>query len=143
MAINSATISTNTWDVIYTLLNVSAITNIAQISSAYAKSYTTNASNKPFVVIHRPNITEEVISFTGKKTYMVSIDIEIVCSEEEQLKVLGDTVRNLLESGIATTRAVYLFGFKVVSDNTAYELRTNRRILHNMMTIEYYRRGDS
>ena len=143
MAIDRATIGTNTWDTIFGLLNVAAITNNAQVASAYAKSYIKNASNKDFVVIHKPSITEDILSFTNKKTYNVSIDIEIVCSEEEQLKVLSDLVRTTLQSGISTTRAAYLFNFRITGDEIAYELRDNRRIFHNILTAEYYRRGDT
>jgi hypothetical protein len=146
MAIAKATIGTDVWDTIRALLNVAAITNNAKIVSAYAKSYKKNASNKDFVVIHKPSITNprdnKETSFTGKKKYDVSIMIEVVCTEEEQMKVIADQVRNLLDSGITTTRGFYLFGFVMSGDEVVPETRDNRQILHNLLTAEYFWRGE-
>jgi len=138
--VNKATIGTDIWDVIRGYLNITAITNAAKIVSAYAKSYIKDNSNKDFVVIHKPEISEDTLTMT-KKSYPFTILIEIVVSEEEQMKVISDLIRATIESNRESARGSAVFNLKIVKDDTSYETRENVRILHNLLTLQGVYRG--
>lgn len=138
--ISKAGISTEIWDTIRGYLNNSAVTNNAALVSAYAKSFTKDASNKDFVVVHKPSVTEEMLTFT-KKSHPFTIDIEIVVSEEEQMKVISDAVRARIEANRVSARGVGLYNLMITGDDVSYETRDDVRILHNMMTLEGVHRG--
>jgi len=140
MAIAEATISTNVWDTFRGYLNHSSVTNHANILSAYAKSFTKDGSNKDFVVIYKPSISEVKRTFTLYE-YPISIDIEIVCSEEEQMKVISDAVRARIDANRSSARSDGLFDMLITADETTSELRDKVRILHTTMTVEAVWRG--
>lgn len=136
MAVAAATITTNIWDAIRGYINHASVTNNAVLISAYAKTFTKDASGKDFVAIHKPNVSEEMLTVTKKK-YPFSIDIEIVVSEEEQLKVISDAVRARIESNRATARTTDgLLMLRFTNDEITYEERDNVRMFHNILTIE-------
>lgn len=142
MAIAIATIRTNIWDTILGYVNHSSVTNLAKIVGSYAKSYTKNASNKDFVVLHNPRITQDILTMT-KKQYPVSMEIEVVCSENEQLKVIVDAVCARIDANKANARSDALFDLEYEDREPTPELRDGVRILHFPIVLTATYRGAS
>jgi len=142
MAIARATINTDIWDTIRGYLNDSSVTNIAKLVSAYAKSFTKDASSKDFVVLHSPGITETRLTFT-KISYPFTMQVEVVVSEEEQMKVLNAAIRARVAASLNNARGDGIFNLRISGDTTSYETREDVRILHNIITLEGIYRGET
>jgi hypothetical protein len=139
MTINVSTITTNTWDVVQTIIsgNATVDTNSNGVYGAYPQQFIDNAGGLPMVIVHKPEVTEQRLTMTKKK-FMVTIRIESFADKADTLKTLSDAVRNALETNKATTRGSnQLYHFKVVEDTEDFDLRANKRIHRNILGVSY------
>ncbi len=92
----------------------------------------------PFVVIHKPEITEERFTMKKKK-YIVRMNIESFTDNAADLKDLDDAVRNSLEDGEATTRYNdnNLSHYMIIDNTEGFELRNNKRIHSAVLRVQY------
>ena len=138
-----STISQDVWDTIRTILSndTTLSNNVNYIGGAYPQKFIDDAGGLPFIVIHKPNISETRYTFT-KKTYNIEIDIECFADTAAKLKLISDAVRNALETNQSTTRNVNaMFNFTVIGEAEDFDLRNNKRIHINRMTCSYAYRG--
>jgi len=139
--VSKATILTNSWDVIRTLLvgnsTVTGLVAATKIHSAYPGRYINKGGGLPFIVIHKPEITEEKLTMT-KKRYPISIDIESFSDNADKAKQVSDAIRNALEGNRATFRTTdEMFNFRVTSDTKDFDLRGNKRVHIDRLTCEF------
>ncbi len=150
MAIARSTIATNIFDTLRTILNaddtvkVDGTLGVNEIISSYSEIFIKNAGGLPFIVIHKPNITEEKSTFI-RKFYNVVVDIECIANSQAVVKTLADGVRNALESANTSTtgtRANGLTDFIITADIEDFDRRNNKRIHFDRLTCEYTWIGD-
>jgi len=93
-----------------------------------SQDYIDKAGGLPFVIIHKPEITENALTFSRKR-YPISIEIECFTDSAAKLKILADAIRNALEGNRSTFRTTdTMFNFRIVSDTEDFDLRGNKRI---------------
>lgn len=137
--VSLSTINTNCWDTVRNIIAADGTVdaNSTYVGGAYPQKFIDRAGGLPFIVIHKPRITEERLTIKPKKRCRIIIDISIFADKSATLKLLSDAVRNSLESNQDTTIAAVMHDFKVTGDSEGFELRGNKRIHSNRMTIEY------
>lgn len=143
MATDTATLSENIWDNLRTILAADAVVGtggtagVNKIYGAYPQDFIDDASGLPFIVIHKPILTETRRTIT-KKNYTVSVDIEGFADNAAVMKIVSDGIRNALQSNQATTRAShFMFDFMITGDTEDFDLRGNKRIHRNVLTCQY------
>jgi hypothetical protein len=138
---SASTLGTEFWDLIKEIVSEdssvsSTITN-GYVGDAYPQEFLNDASKRlPLVIIHRPKITEEFLTMKKKK-FNISVQIECVADTSAKAKQLSDEVRNALQAEKNSTKAQKLFNFMITSHDERFELRDNKRVHFDILTVSY------
>lgn len=145
MAISLATVENDTWATVKAIIKAdSTVTSYVStnVYSAYPTVFLENAGGLPFVIIHRPQISERIETINcATKTYLVSFRIDCVATKDKIVKQTSDAVRNALETNRSTTEGVYLFDFTIDNEDEDWDFVEKTKIHYNTMTVVYEWRG--
>lgn len=139
--VSKSTILASSWDSIRNLLvgddTVTGLVATTKIHGAYPGDYIKKGGGLPFIVIHKPEVTEKKLTFS-KKRYMTSIDIESFSDNADKAKQVSDAIRSALEGNRATFRTTdEMFNFRITSDTEDFDLRGKNRVHIDRLTCEF------
>jgi len=140
MSISLSTIENDVWQTVYNIIkNDTTVKSLvgSKVYSSYPSIFIEDAGGMPFVIIHRPRISEDLITLDGTKQYIVNIEIHNVHKRAKEVKQLSDAVRNALESNKSTTEANNLYDFAVISEAEDFDFRDKTKIHYNIFTVQY------
>lgn len=136
MAISQSAIETNVWDTLKTIISSdSTVSSFSTfIGGAYPDKFVRTAGGLPFVIIHKPNVSEERITLNTTKFFNITVEIECYANKAADVKTLSDAVRNALETATASDS---MYNFKVDSDTEDFTIRDNIRIHVSTLGCSY------
>ena len=140
MAISLSTIEDDTWQTIYNIIkNDTTVQGFigSKIYSSYPNVFIEDAGGMPFVIVHRPRISEKLVTLDGTKVYGVSIRVDNVHKRGKEVKQLADAVRNALESNKTTTESNGLYDFSISDETEDFDFRDKIKIHYSIFTVSY------
>jgi len=146
--VSKNTLYTDIWQFLYNLLNSDTdITNeVNGIYSAYPRVFIDDAGGLPFIVINKPVITEEGITFKDVEEKFIEVEIEIIVGGESEsakkLKHIMDLIQKRFDSSVDDFQSEKLFNPKIVSDTPDYDYRKGKKIYYGIIRLSFTYNGD-
>jgi len=138
--VSRSTIENDVWQVVYNIIkNDTAVKSFvgSNVYSSYPSVFIEDAGGLPFVIIHRPEISEDYITINGSKLYTINIEIHCVHKRAKEVKQLADAVRNALESNTATTESYNMHNFEITGETEDFDFRDKSKIHYNILSVQY------
>jgi len=138
--VSKSTIENDIWQVVFDIIKNDTTVKLFvnnNVYSSYPSVFIEDAGGLPFVIIHRPRISEDTVTLGGVKIYPVTIEIHCVHKRAKEVKQLADAVRNALQSNVSTTESNNMHNFEVVSETEDFDFRDKMKIHYNILEVSY------
>ena len=131
IGINLDTLTEDIWDIIHSAVNSNntLVNDITFVGSVFPKKFVENAGGLPFLIIHKPKVTEEHLTFK-KKRFNVNVEIGVYTNSAAKLKEVENLLRKTMNQSQFLFIGENLVHMLIDSDDATNETRGTQAI-HN------------